>query len=98
MSQGGPPRLHRKALSTEFVSSAVRELVHGIQMVTLSDLEHAAESAAENLADRLKEWAPTAKATPLFEGPWPLQRSSFYTGGVGPTRQVSGISQSAWEA
>lgn len=56
-----------------------KELVHGIQMVTLSDLERAAESAAENpdsylndlsdnLANRLKEWAPACQGQPIMPG------------------------------
>ncbi|MFH8896953.1 hypothetical protein ACH4HG_11195 [Streptomyces coeruleorubidus] len=56
-----------------------KELVHGIQMVPLSDLERAAESAAENpdsylndlsdnLANRLKEWAPTCQGQPITPG------------------------------
>ncbi|MDV9172314.1 hypothetical protein R6V09_19680 [Streptomyces sp. W16] len=56
-----------------------QELVHGSQMVTLADLERAAESAAENpdsylndlsdnLADHLKEWAPACRTPPSAPG------------------------------
>jgi hypothetical protein len=56
-----------------------KELVHGIQMVALSDLERAAASAAENpdsylndlsdnLANRLKEWAPSCQGHPIGPG------------------------------
>ncbi|WP_406352620.1 hypothetical protein [Streptomyces sp. NBC_00658] len=55
------------------------EFVHGTQIVTLGDLERAAESAAENpdsylndlsdeLARRLKEWAPSCRAQPSGPG------------------------------